>query len=74
MLSTQLQQGVVGFDEVIDQSQDDFQTSGLKVASVIRIARLAVVPASMLAGTIGEISSERLRGIRQKLAGWVSGS
>lgn len=72
MLSIQLQQAVAGFDEVIDHTQDDFQTSGLKVASVIRIARLAVVPASMLIGTIGEISLERLQRIQQKLAGWVS--
>ncbi len=72
MLSTQLQQAVAGFDEMIDQTQNDFQTSGLKVASVIRIACLAVVPASMLVGSIGEISSERLQRIRQKLAGWIS--
>ncbi len=72
MLSTQLQQAVAGFDEMIDETQNDFQTSGLKVASVIRIARLAVVPASMLVGSIGEISSERLQRIRQKLAGWIS--
>lgn len=72
MLSTQLQQSVVGFDEVIDLTQSDFQTSGLKVASVIRIARLAVVPASMLVGAIGEISPERLQRIRQKLADWIA--
>ena len=72
MLSTQLQQAVAGFDEVIDQTQDDFQTSRLRVASVIRITRLAVVPARVLVGTIGEISSERLRRIRQRLAGWMS--
>ena len=73
MLSTQLQQAVAGFDEVIDQTQNDFQTSGLKVASVIRIARLAVVPASLLVGSSGEISSERLQRIQQRLAGWISG-
>ena len=72
MLSTQLQQTVARFDEVIDQTQNDFQTSGLKVPSVIRIARLAVVPASLLVGSIGEISSERLQRIKQRLAGWIS--
>jgi mRNA interferase MazF len=72
MLSTQLQQTVTGFDEVIDQTQNDFQTAGLKVASVIRIARLAVVPASMLVGAIGEVSPERLQRIRQRLAGWIA--
>lgn len=71
MLSTQLQQMVTGFDEVIDHTQNDFQTSGLKVASVIRIARLAVIPASMLIGTIGEVSLERLQRIRERLASWI---
>jgi mRNA interferase MazF len=71
MFSTQLQQAIAGFDEIIDETQSDFQDSGLKVASVIRIARLAIVPASMLVGSIGEISSERLQRIQQKLAGWI---
>ena len=69
MFSTQLQQAVEGFDEIIDEAESDFQDSGLKVASALRIARLAVVPASLLVGSIGEISPERLHRIQQKLAG-----
>lgn len=42
------------------------------MASVIRIARLAVVSASMLVGAIGEISPERLQRIRQRLTGWIA--
>lgn len=74
MFSTQLQQAIEGFDEIIDETQSDFQDSGLKVASVIRTARLAIVPASMLVGFIGEISPERLQRIQQKLAGWIVNS
>jgi mRNA interferase MazF len=74
MLSTQLQQAVEGFDEVIDPDHSDFQSSGLKVASVIRLARLAVVSEDLLVGAIGEISPERLQRIRQKLAGWIQGT
>lgn len=74
MLSTQLQQAVVGFDELIDPTHQDFHTSGLKVSSVIRIGRLAVVPASMLVGSIGEISAGRLQRIRQKIVRWISSS
>jgi mRNA interferase MazF len=72
MFSTQLQQAVEGFDEILDETQSDFQASGLKIASVIRIARLAVVPANMLVGSIGEISLERLQRIQQKLARWIA--
>ena len=32
MLSTQLQQAVAGFDEMIDQTQNDFQTSAADTA------------------------------------------
>ena len=48
MMSTQLQQAQAGFDEVIDTTAADFQGSGVKVSSAIRVARLAVVPADML--------------------------
>ena len=62
MLSTQLQHVSEGFDELIDQSQSDFQSSGLKIASVVRIARIAVVSANLLVGTIDEVSLDRLKG------------
>jgi len=73
MISTQLQQALEGFDEVIDQSQSDFHSSGLRVASVVRVARLAMVSADVLVGAIGEIGPERLQRIRQKLASWIQG-
>ena len=73
MISTQLQHALQGFDEVIDQDQSDFQSSGLRVASVVRVARLAVVSAELLVGAIGEISPERLQRIQQKLASWIQG-
>lgn len=43
MFSAKLHQAVQGFDEVIDTTASDFEQSGLKVSSVIRVARLAVV-------------------------------
>ncbi len=73
MISTQLHQALAGFDEVIDQDASDFQSSGLKVASVIRVARLAVVPSRMFIGSIGEISPERLRRIRRARVNWIQG-
>jgi len=73
MFSTQLQQAVAGFDEILDATQDDYNRSGLKLPSVIRVSRLAVVSADMLAGAIGEISYERLQRIRHTLADWIQG-
>lgn len=74
MLSTQVRQALEEFDEIIDQQAEDFQQSGLKVASVIRVSRLAVVSAELLVGAIGDINPERLDKIRQKLSAWVRGT
>ena len=60
MISLQLSKEVAGFDEIIMEKDDDFISSGLKQASLIRIARLAVVEKAILLGAIGEISPVRL--------------
>lgn len=71
MFSTRLHQMVQGFDEVINVNDDDFEQSGLKVPSVIRVARLAVVSEEMLVGCIGEIGDGRLDRIRKTLVDWI---
>jgi hypothetical protein len=40
--------GCVGFDDVIDPRHHDFASSGLKTASLIRLAFLAVLPEQWL--------------------------
>lgn len=47
---------------------DDFESSGLKEHSLIRIGKLATVEEEMLEGVLGEISSHRLATIRSKIA------
>ncbi|MBI5651656.1 MAG: type II toxin-antitoxin system PemK/MazF family toxin [Chloroflexi bacterium] len=74
MISSQLQQFVPGFDEIVQPNDDDFVQSGLKVASVIRIGRLAVMDGAVLLGATGEIDAERLRRIKTNLANWLTGS
>lgn len=74
MISSQLHQEVSGFDEVIRETDVDFARSGLKVASVLRISRLAVVEGSELMGAVGEISPERLHHVRTRLALWIGGA
>lgn len=58
-VSTQLQQQVPGFDEIIGPAQHDFANSGLKAASLIRLGFLTVLPTSQFLGVIGSISPER---------------
>ena len=73
MISSQLRHEAPGFDEVIRKVDGDFDGSGLKVVSLIRLGRVAVVSAEMLAGAIGAISEERLAAVRHRLADWVRG-
>ncbi len=73
MVSSRVFQRVVDFDELITDESSDFSSSGLKVASVVRISRLAVVESSVLCGAIGFISEKRLVRIGKKLADWIVG-
>jgi mRNA interferase MazF len=52
MISTQLDQEIPNFDEMITTNDADFAESGLKASSLIRISRLAVVNGDILLGRI----------------------
>ena len=71
MISSQTRHYVPGFGELVQEDDADFAESGLKVASVIRVGRLAVVEGEILLGAIGEMSSERLQRIKSHLAEWL---
>lgn len=73
MISSQLSQEVPSFDEIISEKDGDFASSGLKFASVIRIGRLAVVYKTILIGAIGEVSTDRLTRIKNRLSEWLIG-
>ncbi len=72
MVSSQIRLADADFDEIVSPNDADFVTSGLKVASVLRLSRLAVLDSSLLTGSLGSISPERLWRIRQRLATWIA--
>ena len=72
MISSQTRHYVSEFDEIVQETDYDFATSGIKVASVIRVGRLAVVSGEILLGAIGQISPERLERIKKHLSEWLS--
>lgn len=72
MMSSQTRQYIAGFDEIVQESDSDFGESGLKVASLIRVGRLAVVSGQILIGAIGQVSSERLSRVKKHLSAWLS--
>jgi mRNA interferase MazF len=72
MVSSQVQQAEANLDEILTPADPDFANTGLKVPSVLRLSRLAVLDGSLLLGSIGAISEERLMNVRQRLAKWVA--
>jgi len=71
MISSQMHYQIPAFDEVITPQDVDFKKSGLKLPSVIRIGRLAVVESDIFIGRLGEIDSQRLYKIKQTLSAWI---
>jgi mRNA interferase MazF len=66
-VSTQLQQYVKGFDEILVPPDTEFAASGLKAASLIRLGFLAVLPESGMLGKIGTLSSVRRQRLLENL-------
>jgi len=67
-LSSKLKHECPNFDEVISVDDEDFQASGLKVASLIRLGMVATIPRSVVLGELGTISGTRLKRLRTRLA------
>jgi mRNA interferase MazF len=70
-VSTQLNQQVKDFDEIISPSDADFAASGLRSESLIRLGFLAVLPRSSIIGSIGSLSSERHRRLLKRLSDYL---
>lgn len=64
-------QAVPQFDEILDPSEADFEMTGLKTRSVIRLARLTSVEPSIISARLGRISPERLQVIKSRLIEWL---
>ena len=72
LISSRLHQVTPEFDEIINPLDSDYMTTGLKVASVIRLGRLTTVEQSVINARLGCISPERLQHIKTILIGWLS--
>lgn len=58
-------------DWVLTPGDSEFSESGLKVSSVFRLCRIAVLDGSLLIGKLGAISDARLRELQLRLANWI---
>jgi mRNA interferase MazF len=73
MVSSQLRQLQPELDWVLTPEEEEFADSGLKMASVIRLSRIAVLDGLLLIGQLGAIPDHRLRDLQQRLANWITG-
>ena len=73
LISSRTHQAVPQFDEIIDPSDADYAVTGLKAQSVVRLARLACVEASVINACLGSISPQRLQKVRKRLTDWLQG-
>lgn len=74
MISTQLRHEIPGVDEIVRSDDSDFTQTGLKLPSVIRATRLAVIRSNMLQGAIGSLTQARLERIRLGISEWIFNS
>jgi mRNA interferase MazF len=72
MVSSQVHQAETGFDEILIPQDPDFCDTSLKAPSILRLSRLAVLDGTLLLGSIGAISDERLSRVRARLAQWLA--
>lgn len=71
LVSSRIYQAIPEFDEIIASSDPDYEVTGLKVPSVIRLARLATVESAVINARLGNISHERLQQIKGRLIDWL---
>ena len=71
MVSSQLRQLQPDLDWVLTPEDSEFSESGLKVLSVFRLCRIAVLDGSLLIGKLCAIPDARLRDLQQRLANWI---
>jgi mRNA interferase MazF len=72
LITSQVGQATPDFDELIDPADADYPTTGLKVRSLVRLARLITVETGVINARLGAISASRLTQMRTRLALWLT--
>ncbi|MBK8499229.1 MAG: type II toxin-antitoxin system PemK/MazF family toxin [Flavobacteriales bacterium] len=70
-VSSQVQREVKGLDLLIDELHPDFHRTGLRVASVIRVAQLTTLPDKAIQGAVGAIGPATLDLLKARLREWL---
>ncbi len=70
-ISSQTQQYIKDFDELITIDDKDFKQSGLLSDSIVRLFFLAVIPKKRILGSIGFIPKQRLKILQARLSNYL---
>jgi mRNA interferase MazF len=71
-VSSQINQYIANFDEILNQDDDDYKQSGIIKPSVIRLSFLAVIPKKSIAGSIGKIADSRYNKLIKNLTEYLN--
>lgn len=71
-VSSQINQYLKDYDEVLNEEDANFHLTGLRKTSLIRLFFLAVVPNARIAGSIGKIPSTLHQELLQRLAKFIT--
>lgn len=72
MVSSQVHQADHKLDWIVTPEDEEFVATGLKVASVFRLSRLAVLDGALMLGKLGVIPDQRLSDMRHRLGSWIA--
>jgi mRNA interferase MazF len=66
-ISSRIPSDLLDTDLVLDSEEDDFNTTGLRVSSTLRIRRLMTVTAGLIKRELGELSAQRLVQVEERV-------
>jgi mRNA interferase MazF len=70
-ISTQIHQRINDFDELLDVNASQFNETGLRQSSIIRLSFLAVIPSNKIPGSIGKIDWTLHKILLNRLANYL---
>jgi mRNA interferase MazF len=71
MITSRPYQIIPDFDQVIEPTDTDYSSTGLKARSIVRLSRLASVETAVINAKLGEISIGRLGEVKKRIIDWL---
>jgi len=71
MVSTQVHQKIEKLEIIVTNTEPEFQQTGFKKDSLIRMSRIAVVEEIIFEGKLGNLPESIFSAIKQKFSSWL---